>query len=44
VFRPGQPDRAVYYAAVTLNQLALSARPDEGGPDLARKLVDVYFR
>jgi ribosome biogenesis protein MAK21 len=44
VFRPGLPDRARYYAAVTLNQLALSARPQEGGGALAKRLVEIYFR
>jgi hypothetical protein len=44
VFRPGLSERAHYYAAITLNQLALSARPQEGGGALAKKLVEIYFR
>jgi hypothetical protein len=44
VFRPGLSERAHYYAAITLNQLVLSARPSEGGGALAKALVEIYFR
>ena len=44
VFRPGLSERARYYAAVTLNQLALSARPEHGGAGLAKRLVEIYFK
>jgi ribosome biogenesis protein MAK21 len=43
MFRPGLSDRARYYCVVALNQLALSHRDKYGGPDLARKLIDLYF-
>ena len=39
LFRPGQNLHAKYYAAITLNQTALSGREEE----LARKLLDIYF-
>ncbi|CAG9465631.1 unnamed protein product [Pedinophyceae sp. YPF-701] len=44
VLRPGLPDRARYYAVIFLSQIVLSHREaDGGGPQLARKLVEVYF-
>jgi ribosome biogenesis protein MAK21 len=42
-FRPGLSPRALYYAAAFLNQLPLSRRPEHGGSELARRLVDLYF-
>lgn len=39
LFKPGQSNHAKYYAAITLNQTALST----GDPDTADKLLDVYF-
>lgn len=44
VFRPGLSERAHYYAAITLNQFALSARPEEGGAALAKRMVEIYFK
>jgi ribosome biogenesis protein MAK21 len=44
VFRPGLSERAHYYAAITLNQLVLSSRPEEGGGALAKKMVEIYFK
>jgi ribosome biogenesis protein MAK21 len=43
LFRPGLADRAQYYAVTFLNQLVLSHKEREGGSDLAKKLIDVYF-
>lgn len=43
MFRPGLTDKARYYAVVFLNQLPLSHREAEGGPGLAKRLVDLYF-
>jgi ribosome biogenesis protein MAK21 len=43
IFRPGLTERARYYAVTFLNQLPLSHRPQEGGAELAQRLVDVYF-
>jgi hypothetical protein len=43
VFRPGLTDRGRYYAVTFLNQQPLSNRESEGGPALARKLIDIYF-
>ncbi|KAF5834970.1 CBF/Mak21 family-domain-containing protein [Dunaliella salina] len=43
LFRPGLQTRARYYAIVFLNQLPLSHKEKEGGPALARRLVDLYF-
>ncbi len=43
VFRPALSDRARYYAVITLNQLVLSRRSQEGGDALAAKLIDLYF-
>ncbi|OAP57371.1 hypothetical protein AYL99_08109 [Fonsecaea erecta] len=39
VFRPGQTLHGKYYAVVTLNQTALSAKEE----DVATKLLDIYF-
>lgn len=41
--RPGQKNRARYYAVVTLNQMVLSHNSAKGGAELPRKLVDIYF-
>jgi len=43
LFRPGLQERARYYAVVFLNQMVLSHKASEGGADLARKLVELYF-
>eukprot|EP00798_Chlamydomonas_sp_ICE-L_P018712 gene18712-25235_t len=43
LFRPGLQDRARYYCIVFLNQMALSHKDSEGGADLAKKLIDLYF-
>ncbi|KIW33944.1 uncharacterized protein PV07_00755 [Cladophialophora immunda] len=39
IFRPGQTLHGKYYAVVTLNQTALSAKEEE----VATKLLDIYF-
>lgn len=39
LFRPGQSLHAKYYAAITLNQTALSSKEDE----VASKLLSIYF-
>ena len=39
IFRPGQSMHGKYYAALTLNQTALSSREE----DVAVKLLDIYF-
>ncbi|ETI21100.1 hypothetical protein G647_07444 [Cladophialophora carrionii CBS 160.54] len=39
IFRPGQSLHGKYYAVVTLNQTALSAKEE----DVAVKLLDIYF-
>ena len=39
LFRPGQSLHAKYYAAITLNQTALSSKEE----DLASKLLSIYF-
>ncbi|KIY01257.1 uncharacterized protein Z520_02809 [Fonsecaea multimorphosa CBS 102226] len=39
IFRPGQTLHGKYYAVVTLNQTALSAKEE----DVATKLLDIYF-
>ncbi|KAK4938941.1 RNA-binding ribosome biosynthesis protein mak21 [Elasticomyces elasticus] len=39
IFRPGQSMQGRYYAVVTLNQTALSAKEE----DVAKKLLDIYF-
>lgn len=39
IFRPGQSMHGIYYAAVTLNQTALSSREE----DVAKKLLGIYF-
>lgn len=39
LFRPGQSLHAKYYAAITLNQTALSCKEDE----VASKLLSIYF-
>lgn len=43
LFRPGLQERARYYAIVFLNQMVLSHKVSEGGSDLAKKLIDLYF-
>ncbi|KAL9082372.1 MAG: hypothetical protein Q9159_006475 [Coniocarpon cinnabarinum] len=39
LLKPGQSSHARYYAAITLNQTALTA----GDPETANKLLDIYF-
>ncbi|KAI1615109.1 CBF/Mak21 family-domain-containing protein [Exophiala viscosa] len=39
LFKPGQSLQGKYYAVVTLNQTALSAKEE----DVAKKLLDIYF-
>ena len=43
LFRPGLQERARYYAIVFLNQMVLSHKVSEGGSELAKKLIDLYF-
>ena len=43
LFRPGLTDRAQYYAVTFLNQLVLSHKEREGGSELAKKMIDIYF-
>jgi ribosome biogenesis protein MAK21 len=41
IFRAKNSDRSRYYSVIFLNQIVLSHHA--GGPEVARKLIDVYF-
>ncbi|KAL3136772.1 hypothetical protein ABBQ38_005486 [Trebouxia sp. C0009 RCD-2024] len=43
MFRQGLQERARYYGVVFLNQMVLSHNASQGGSDLAKRLIDIYF-